>query len=188
MLVLAAGLALVATTSLSSTTSIDATAEMQAYAAAEAGLDATLNVLRGNVAPHSTLAGKTMNFRTAAHPALSNKTTDPWATGTSANARMSGWLSYSYQNPSAASDLRVPLTADYSPRTGIAYKITISDPDDPGPIATRRIMTDVTYTPTRIMVRAEGFGPKGAVKRLEMIVTSADADIRSGGHCMAAPN
>jgi len=178
MLVLAAGMALVTSTSLSTTTSIDAAAEMQAYSAAEAGLDATLNVIRGNIAPHSSLAGTTMNFRTAAHPALSNKTSDSWATGTSAKSRMSGWLNYSYQN---GSDWRVPLTADYSPRTGIAYKIDISDPDDVGPIASRKITTQASYVPTRILVRAEGYGPKGAVKRLEMIVTSAGADIRTPG-------
>jgi hypothetical protein len=178
MLVLAAGMALVTSTSLSTTTSIDAAAEMQAYSAAEAGLDATLNVIRGNIAPDSSLAGTTMNFRTAAHPALSNKTSDSLATGTSARARMSGWLNYSYQN---GTDWRVPLTASYAPKTGIAYKIDISDPDDVGPIASRKITTQASYIPTRVLVRAEGYGPKGAVKRLEMIVTGAGADIKTPG-------
>jgi Tfp pilus assembly protein PilX len=178
MLVLAAGMALVTSTSLSTTTSIDAAAEMQAYSAAEAGLDATLNVIRGNIAPHSSLVGTTMNFRTAAHPALANKTSDPLATGTSAKARMSGWLNYSYQN---GADWRVPLTSSYAPQTGIAYKIEISDPDDVGPIATRKITTQASYIPTRVLVRAEGYGPKGAVKRLEMIVTGAGADIKTPG-------
>ncbi len=112
-----------------------------------------------------------MNFRTAAHPALSNKTSDALATGSGATARMSGWLNYTYQNTTA--DWRVPLTASYAPRTGIAYKIEVSDPDDSGPIASRRIMTDASYIPERVILRAEGFGPKGAVKRLEMIVTNA---------------
>lgn len=181
ILLLSAGMALVMTTSLSTTTSIDSTAEMQAYSGAEAGLQATLNVLRGNVAPDITLTGTKMNFRTAAHPALSNKTSDALATGTSANARLSGWLNYSYQNPSAATDWRVPLTASYAPLTGIAYRIEISDPDDPGPITARRITTDVTYVPTRIIIKSEGFGPKGAIKRLEMIVTGAGADIKTPG-------
>ncbi|MBC8032383.1 MAG: hypothetical protein H7Z16_20030 [Pyrinomonadaceae bacterium] len=181
ILILAAGMALVTSTSLSNTTSIDATAEMQAYSAAEAGLDGVLNVLRGNIAPDATLAGTTMGFRTAAHPATSNKVGDALATGTSATARLSGWLNYSYRNPSSAADWRVPLTASYAPRTGIAYRVEISDPDDSGPIAARRIMTDATYIPTRILVRSEGFGPKGAVKRLEMIVTSAGADIKTPG-------
>lgn len=179
MLVLAAGMALVTSTSLTATTSIDATAEQQAYSAAEAGLDAALNIIRGNIVPDASLVGTKMNFRTAAHPALSNKTSDALATGTGATARMSGWLNYSYQNTTA--DWRVPLTASYAPRTGIAYRIEVSDPDDPGPIASRRIMTDAAYVPSRVMLRAEGFGPKGAVKRLEMIVTGAGAEIKTPG-------
>jgi Tfp pilus assembly protein PilX len=181
ILLLSAGLALVTTTSLSTTTSIDLTAEMQAYSAAESGLEATLNVLRGNIAPDATLAGTMMNFRTAAHPALSNKTSDTLATGSSAVARLSGWLNYSYQNPSSVTDWRVPLTASYAPRTGIAYRVEISDPDDQGAIATRRITTEATYIPTRLLVRSEGFGPKGAIKRLEMLVTLAGAGIKTPG-------
>jgi hypothetical protein len=180
ILVLCAGMALVATTSLSTATSVDSTAEMQAYSGAEAGLEATLHVLRGHVAPDASLPnGTKINFRTAALPRLSNKTSDAWATGTSATARLSGWLNYSYQN--AANDWRVPLTASYAPRTGIAYRIEISDPDDPGPIAARRITTDATYVPTRLLIRSEGFGPKGAIKRLEMVVTNAAPDIKVPG-------
>jgi len=179
ILVLAAGMALVTSTSLSRTTSIDSTAEMQAYAGAEAGLDAALNAMRGNLAPDTSLTGTKMNFRTAAHPALSNRATDALATGDAAVARMSGWLNYSYQNPSSVADWRVPLTASYAPRTGIAYRVEVSDPDDSGPIATRRIITDPTYVPSRVLIRAEGFGPKGAVKRLEMIVTNAGGNIKT---------
>ena len=50
-LVLAAGGALILTTGMSATTSIDATAEMQAYYGAEAGLQQSLNALRGNLPP-----------------------------------------------------------------------------------------------------------------------------------------
>jgi len=129
----------------------------------------------------ASLAGELMNFRTAAKPALSNKTSDAWATGTSANARMSGWLNYSYQHASVANDWRVPVTSSYAPLTGIAYSVEISDPDDAGPIAARRITTDVNYVPARILVRSEGFGPKGAIKRLEMMVTTTGADIKTPG-------
>src|SRR5882762_6198770 len=156
ILLLSAGMALVTTTSLSTTGAIDSTAEMQAYSGAEAGLEATLNVLRGNVALHDMVPTTTMmNFRTAALPVLSNETTD-----TSGVAHLSGWLNYTYQNPSEATDWRIPLTASYSPLTGIAYKVEISDPDDPGPLAARKITTDVTYVPTRILIQCEGFGPK----------------------------
>ncbi len=174
-LLLSAGLALMVTTSISTTTSIDSTAEMQAYFGAEAGIQATLNVLRGNVAPQVT--GKKINFRTAALPSESNKTSDTLT----AVARLSGWLNYTYQNPSVTNDWRVPVTASYAPFTGIAYKVVITDPDDPGPIATRKITTDPSYYPTRLMIQAEGYGPKGAIKRLEMVVKYGAFDLTTPG-------
>ena len=146
------------------------TAEMQAYAGAEAGLQATLNVLRGNIAPNASMGTTKMNFRNAANPTTSNKTGDAWRTGTSAASRLSGWLNYSYQNPDVPNDWRVPLTDAYAPSTGIAFKVLITDPDDPGPIATRQITTNVNYQPTRLMIQSEGYGPKGAIKRMEMII------------------
>jgi hypothetical protein len=178
-LLLSAGLALVLSTSISSTTTIDATAEMQAYFAAEAGLEATLNVLRGNVAPDSSLAGTQMSLRNAANPTTSNKLSDALRTGSSARSRLSGWLNYSYQNPTVVTDWRVPLSASYAPFTGIAYRVEITDPDDEGPIATRKITTDPSYEPTRLRIRSEGYGPKGAIKRLEMIVRSGDIEFNS---------
>lgn len=172
ILLLSAGMALVTTTSLSTTGTIDSTAEMQAYFAAEAGLEATINALRGNVAQPQPTPGLMMNFRTAVLPVSSNKTTD-----TSAVARLSGWLTYSYQNPSVTDDWRVPVTASYAPLTGIAYKVEITDPDDPSGSK----IIEPTYVPSRLLVRCQGFGPKGAIKRLEMIVTSAGIDIKAPG-------
>ena len=169
ILLLSAGMALVTTTSLSTTNAIDSTAEMQAYAGAEAGLEAVLNVLRGNVAPDASLGAIGMNFRNAANPATANKVGDPWATGEFRTSRLSGWLNYSYQN-AAGDDWRVPITGSYAPNTGIAFKIWIIDPDDLGPIATRKITTDVNYRPTRLIIQSHGYGPKGAIKRLEMVV------------------
>ena len=170
ILLLSAGLALVTATSVSTTATIDTTAEMQAYAGAEAGLEAALNVLRGNIAPDASLGTTKMNFRNAANPATSNKSSDPWRTGTAAVSRLSGWLNYSYQNAALENDWRVPLTDNYAPTTGIAFKISITDPDDPGPIATRQITTNPNYQPSRLMIQSEGYGPKGAVKRLEMVI------------------
>lgn len=166
ILLLSAGLALLTSTSLSTTGAMDSTAEMQAYAAAEAGLDAALHVLRGNVNPHTSLAGTKMNFFNFAKPATSNKTSDP----VTETARLSGWLTYSYQNASDTTDWRVPLTTSYTANTGIAYKITIIDPDDPGLIANRKITTVAGYQPSRLLIQSDGYGPKGAVKRLEMII------------------
>ncbi len=56
MLLLAAGGALIMTTALSATNAIDVTAETQAFNAAEAGMQSALNVLRGNVAPLSSIS------------------------------------------------------------------------------------------------------------------------------------
>src|SRR2546422_8298963 len=52
LLLLTAGGILILTTSMTGTNAVNATAETQAYYAAEAGLQATLDVLRGNVAPN----------------------------------------------------------------------------------------------------------------------------------------
>lgn len=182
ILLLSAGLALVTATTLSTTNTIDSTAEMQAYSGAEAGLEATLNVLRGNVAPHASLGAIGMSFKNAANPATANRTSDPWASGANAASRLSGWLNYSYQNATVANDWRVPLClapvataatacdTAYAPNTGIAFKILITDPDDPGPLASRKITTDPNYRPTQLLIQSVGYGPKGAVKRLEMIL------------------
>jgi hypothetical protein len=176
-LLLSAGLTLLMSTSLSATTAIDSTAEMQAYFGAEAGLEATLNVLRGNVAPDASLpAGTKINFRNAANPPTSDNTSDTYSSGNAAIARLSGWLNYTYQNPSSANDWRVPVTANYAPLTGIAYSIVISDPDDVGPIATRKIRINPAYRPSRLLIQSMGYGPKGARKRLEMIVKSSGFD------------
>ncbi len=176
ILLLSAGLALVTATSVATTSTIDSTAEMQAYAGAEAGLEATLNVLRGNIAPDASLGTTKMNFRNAANPTTSNKTSDAWRTGASAASRLSGWLNYSYQNPNVANDWRVPLTDAYAPSTGIAFKVLITDPDDPGPMAAKQITTNPNYQPTRLMIQSEGYGPKGAIKRLEMVIRRAGFD------------
>ncbi len=176
ILLLSAGLALVTATSVSTTSTIDTTAEMQAYAGAEAGLEAALNVLRGHIAPDASLGTTRMNFRNAANPATSNKTSDPWATGATAVSRLSGWLNYSYQNPSVENDWRVPLTDSYAPTTGIAFRISITDPDDSGPIAARQITTDPNYQPSRLIIQSEGYGPKGSVKRLEMVIRRSAFD------------
>jgi hypothetical protein len=147
-LLLAAGGTLVVSTSLSATTAIDSTAEMQAYAAAEAGLEASLDVFRGNVTPDSSLSGTKMSFINAR--AKSNKTSD-----TSSSYRFSGWLQYSSTYPD-----RVPITANYAPQNGFAYQIDISDPDGHA----------INQAPKKLIVTSTGLGPKGAKKILEMVV------------------
>src|ERR1700687_3798394 len=116
-LLLAAGGALLVSTSLTATTSVDATAEMQAYSASEAGLEAALDVLRGNVAPVSSLSGTKMSFVNAYETATSNKS------GDTGSPRLSGWLAYS----STYTD-RIPISTNYNPQSGLAYKIDVINP------------------------------------------------------------
>src|SRR6266851_1795611 len=124
-LLLAAGGVLILATSTASRTAIDSTAEMQAYYIAEAGLETSMNVLRGNLAPNASMpAGTQISFRNAVTLSTSNLSTD-----TSARARLSGWLNYSYTPSGVTNPDRVPLTAGYTAMTGLAYSVDVSDPD-----------------------------------------------------------
>src|SRR6185369_6872328 len=125
-LLLATGGALILLTSTSSRTAIDSTAEMQAYYAAEAGMQNTLNVLRGNVTPNAAMpAGTGINFRNAIDLTKSNLSTD-----TSTSPRLSGWLTYDYTPTGSTNPERVALTSSYGPTTGLAYSVSLSDPDN----------------------------------------------------------
>lgn len=158
-LLLATGGTLILVTSLSARTTLDATAEMQAYYSAEAGMQDTLNVLRGNVAPNAAMpAGSKITFRKAVTPTDSN------TPGDSSNiARLSGWLNYNYTSSGNSPD-RVGLTPSYTPMNGLAYSTVVSDPDN----------TPGTAEPNRLLLRVTGYGPKGAVKRLELIVNRSN--------------
>jgi hypothetical protein len=160
-LLLATGGALVLVTGLSNRTAIDATAERQAYYSAESGVQDTLNILRGNVNPQGSMpAGSQITFRNAVTASASNRPDD-----SSTTARLSGWLNYSYTG--ANGDDRVPLTANYSPLNGLAYAVQVSDPDNT-PVAAGE--------PSRLLIRIRGFGPKGAEKRLELILRRTNFD------------
>lgn len=161
-LLLAAGGALILTTGTSTRTAIDSTAEMQAYYSAEAGMESTLNVLRGNIAPNAAMPGGTqINFRNAITTSISNLPGD--ITGT---PRLSGWLNYNYTPTGAANPDRVTLTAGYTPITGLAYSVDVSDPDGILP----------PFEPNRLLLRVTGYGPKGAIKRLELLVKRTNFD------------
>lgn len=162
-LLLATGGALVLVTSLSMRTTIDATAEMQAYYSAEAGLQDTLNVLRGNVNPVSGMpANSKIDFLKAVTPSQSNLNSD-----NSGRRHLSGWLNYNV-NGADGNPGRVALTPNYSPLNGLAYSVLVSDPD--------AATTPVGAEPTRLLLRVRGFGPKGAEKRLELIVKRTNFD------------
>jgi hypothetical protein len=158
-LLLAAGGALLLTTSMAGTLAVDATAEMRAYYGAEAGVQSAMNVLRGNIAPDGSMpAGTKISFRNAVTSSTSNLSTD-----TATNYRLSGWLNYNYTPSGASNPDRVVLspTAGYTPETGLAYSVDVSDPDNI-PVASGE--------PNRLLLRVTGFGPKGAVKRMELVV------------------
>jgi hypothetical protein len=70
-LLLIAGGALIMSTSMTAGIAVDSTSELQAYYAAEAGINASVNVLRGNI--QSSPTGTTANFDNAqSNPSLSN--------------------------------------------------------------------------------------------------------------------
>jgi hypothetical protein len=202
MLLLIAGSALILTTSMSASSSVDSVAETQAYYAAEAGLQQSLNVLRGNVAT------PTFTFSTAADCGSGNKVGD-----STTYSRLSNWLTYS----TTYTD-RVTLTTNYTPLTGLAYSVAVYNPDPetmalpgappakddfhPPPGATPAATPtwhqwhcghcsyDYSHHPycnhkhctspqasgratvddSRLLVQATGYGPKGAVKKIEMMV------------------
>lgn len=149
-LLLAVAGTVILTSGMSATTSIDATAELQAYYAAETGLQSALNAIRGHRAPNGIPSTTRIGFRNAVDRAKSNHPSDP-----STTARLSAWLNYGV-------DWRVrPTGANYS------FEVVVMDPDDPNG-TTRN--ADSTYRPKRIHVQSTGYGPKGSVKRMEMIV------------------
>ncbi len=160
MLLSIAGM-LILTTGMSATTAVDSTAELQAYYGAESGLEATLNVIRGNVAPRGGLPASTrIGFRSAVQLNRSNATTD-----TSGVARLTGWLPYDNANNRVT-----PAGANFS------YNVTLSDPDDPNGV---KLAADPAYVPTRLLAQVNGFGPRGATKRMEMVVSKVLFNFRT---------
>lgn len=163
MLLLGTGGALVLTTALATRTAIDSTSEMQAYYSAEAGLQRSLSVLRGQIAPNAGMAaGSKISFRNAVTHSTSNLPSD-----SSVDARLSGWLNYNYTTAGAGSPDRVSLTSGYAPATGLAFNVIVSDPDST-PV--------IDGEPTRLLLRVTGYGPKGAVKQMELIVNRTNFD------------
>lgn len=171
VLLLTAGGALILSTSLSGTSTVDAAAEAQAYYGAEAGIQSTLNVFRGNVLPYPLFvanpAGSVdpqnmIDFTKALTPATSNLATDPAGSPT----RLSRWLSYTYPTSGIAD--RVGISSPYNPFSGIAYSVVV-DNADTTPISIQ--------IPTRMVVTSTGYGPRGARKQLSMLLSANVLDI-----------
>jgi hypothetical protein len=100
MLLLLAGGALILKTSSAVGGAYDASTEIEAYYTAEAGLQAALNVMRGN---HENAAGELATFRNAV---------------LLGNSRLDAWLTYNGNNV-------VPVGGN-----GYGYRLIIDDPDD----------------------------------------------------------
>ncbi|MGH9830820.1 MAG: hypothetical protein ACREDR_47040, partial [Blastocatellia bacterium] len=174
-LLLSLGLTLILTTAMQATNGVSATAEMQAYYAAEAGIEGTLNVLRGNVAPDNSIKGTKMNLKNAVNTATANLAAD-----TSPVSTLSAWLTYSGSG--------VPIGS------GLSYSVSLTDP---GP--------DDSSGPTRVMITSTGHGPNGSTKIMVMmiarsaieslnfgvppsVVTIRGADNGTGGTISAGPS
>lgn len=158
-LLLIAGGAVVLTTSLSATNAVDSTAESQAYYAAEAGLQATLNILRGNGTPNPS-GTITLSFRKAItidSNYYSNRQNDP-----STVPRLSRWLSYTVNGDYTSANSRVSLG------TNTSFTVELYNPD-PAIVAPEE--------PDRLLVKVKGYGPKGAQKELRMYVSRLAYDI-----------
>jgi len=127
--------------------------------------EAALNVIRGHVQPNGIPGTTRISFLNAVKPNTSNHANDGGTV-----ARLSAWLNYD-QN-----DWRVkPAGANY------AYSVAVIDPDDP----TGVLRADPTYRPTRIQVQSTGYGPKGSVKRMEMVVMKVSFDFEPDAMLLA---
>ncbi len=106
----------------------DATAELQAYNAAESGIQSAINVLRDP-------ANQT-NFRKAVTLSTSNADGD-----TTPVARLSRWMNYNYTPSGAPRADRITLNSGYQPKSGYAFAVEVTDPDNTGEIISFQIPT-----------------------------------------------
>jgi hypothetical protein len=119
-LMMAAGGALLFTTAMSGITSSDSTTELQAYYGAEAGLQAAINVLRGNT---QNPAGTKATFRNAAD-----------------DADLSTWLTYNTVAFDGTSVVRVSDNTD----PFVAYNLRIINIDNVlAPDEPQRLLVEV---------------------------------------------
>ncbi|HEY0461550.1 MAG TPA: hypothetical protein VGC97_20605 [Pyrinomonadaceae bacterium] len=139
MLLLAAVGGLLLEVSMNTANVTDATAEQQAYNAAESGIQSAINVLRGNTTPSVLLdaskpssdPANLINFRRAVTTSSSNLNGEATSV-----ARLSRWMSYNYTPSGADMADRITLVpaAEYTPRTGYAFDVSVVDPDKTGNI------------------------------------------------------
>ncbi len=179
-LLLVAGGALIQLTSMSATNVFDATAETEAYYAAEAGLQAALNALRGNATPTGSAmpTGMTrIDFRNAVLPSSSNDCPAGVGGDPSTVARLSRWLPYA--NPQNAGS---SVTISTSP--ALRYDIIVSlPPGDTMPVS-------ALVQPNRLLIRSIGYGRNGAKKQMRMMVSrnAFDPTVPAMMTLIGAPN
>lgn len=175
-LLLTAGGMLILTTTMTGLNTVDAEAESQAYYGAEAGLQATLNVMRGGVLPTPLFIANPactvdpenrIDFTKALTFSKSNLAGEPTTAGSP--KRLSRWLTYNY--PSSGIADRVGISNPYNPFGGIAYSVVVSDPDN------TPLTTPPKQIPLRMLVQSTGYGPRGARKQLSMLLSANALDI-----------
>src|SRR6185436_4260693 len=124
---LMAGGSLILITSMNTANTADMAAETKAYYAAESGAQQVLQVMRGNVAPNPVFAANPSGGIASANQITFRKAvtqSDSNLDGDSSTPRLSRWLSYD----STYTD-RIPLSSNYSPISGLAFNVQMSDPD-----------------------------------------------------------
>lgn len=143
LLLLTASAGLLLESSMNTANVTDATTEIQAYNAAESGIQSAINVLRGNVTPSPLIdpskspdhVSNRINFKKAITLATSNQSTD-----NSGFPRLSRWMNYNYtpggssiaDRVALCSQANMPCSGTYTPLTGFAYSVTLTDPDNTG--------------------------------------------------------
>lgn len=142
MLMLAAGGALLATAGMTAGNAVDATAETQAYYAADAGIQAALTIVRRNRAGKTGLAANFHNFACGTANTCVND-----------GDNLSEWLTYKDGR------VRLSTSGDFS------YVVKVSDPSL---TATASVLN--TYTPRFLIIESAGYGPRGAAKRMKLLV------------------
>jgi hypothetical protein len=161
-LLLTAGGMLILTTTMSATNSFDAAAEAQAYYGAEAGIQASLNVMRGNVMPAPLfVANPTGSVAPENKISFYKAKTNSWSNlaGETSGfpARLSRWIFYYYTPPGGTYADRVSFSGPgYNPFNGIAYSLKVSPVNGTGP--------------SRLLIESTGYGPRGARKKLSILL------------------
>jgi hypothetical protein len=179
-LLLAASAGLLLESSMNTANVSDATAEQQAYNAAESGIQASLNVLRGNTIPTELLdtglpasdPANLIDFKKAISLTDSNYNGDPVTT-----ARLSRWITYNYTPAGSAAPDRITMGDEtYTEKDGYAYSVSVVDPDNTG--------NEVSYN-TSGSIDGSGtsktFGSGGNTVTISYSsVTANDIDVSSG--------